>query len=81
LIISSFRKESTGDKPVLKAAFINGDVYSGDNQLVALTKIKTKNELIGEVIGLLQSPARNIISALQAHAEKKSEPAQEEQSA
>jgi len=43
LIISSFRKESNGDKPVLKAAFINGDVYSGDNQLVALTKIKTKN--------------------------------------
>ena len=58
LIISSFRKESNGDKPVLKAAFINGDVYSGDKQLVALTKIKPKNELIGEVIGLLQSPAK-----------------------
>src|SRR6185295_16054536 len=58
LIISSFRKESNGAKPELKAAFINGDVYAGDNSLVSLTKIKTKNELIGEVIGLLQSPAK-----------------------
>ena len=67
LIISSFRKENKdGEKPVLKAAFINGDVYMGDNQLKALTQIKTKNELIGEVIGLLQSPAKNVISALNA---------------
>ena len=73
LIISSFRKESNGDKPVLKAAFINGDVYSGDKQLVALTKIKTKNELIGEVIGLLQSPAKRVIAALLNNAEKKAE--------
>jgi large subunit ribosomal protein L10 len=58
LIISSFRKASNGDKPVLKAAFINGDIYTGDNTLASLTKIKTKNELIGEVIGLLQSPAK-----------------------
>jgi large subunit ribosomal protein L10 len=70
LIISSFRKESNGDKPVLKAAFINGDVYSGDNQLVALTKIKTKNELIGEVIGLLQSPAKRVLAGLLQHQEK-----------
>jgi large subunit ribosomal protein L10 len=75
LIISSFRKESNGEKPVLKAAFINGDVYTGDNQLVALTKIKTKNELIGEVIGLLQSPAKRVIAALLQHAEKKGETA------
>ncbi len=75
LIISSFRKESNGEKPVLKAAFINGDVYMGDNQLVALTKIKTKNELIGEVIGLLQSPAKRVLSALLQHAEKKAEAA------
>ena len=73
LIISSFRKESNGEKPVLKAAFINGDVYSGDNQLKALTQIKTKNELIGEVIGLLQSPAKRVLSALLQHAEKKGE--------
>lgn len=73
LIISSFRKESNGEKPVMKAAFINGDIYMGDNQLVALTKIKTKNELIGEVIGLLQSPAKRVIAALLHNAEKKGE--------
>ncbi|MCZ2224143.1 MAG: 50S ribosomal protein L10 [Chitinophagales bacterium] len=70
VIISSFRKESNGEKPVLKAAFINGDVYSGDNQLSVLTKIKTKNELIGEVIGLLQSPAKRVLAALLHHHEK-----------
>ena len=70
LIISSFRKESKGEKPVLKAAFINGDVYTGDNNLVNLTKIKTKNELIGEVIGLLQSPAKRVLAALLHHHEK-----------
>lgn len=71
LIISSFRKDSKGEKPVLKAAFINGDVYTGDNQLINLTKIKTKNELIGEVIGLLQSPAKRVIAALLHHHEQK----------
>ena len=73
LIITSFRKESNAEKPVLKAAFINGDVYMGDNQLATLTKIKTKNELIGEVIGLLQSPAKRVIAALVQHAGKKGE--------
>jgi large subunit ribosomal protein L10 len=76
LIISSFRKASNGDRPVLKAAFINGDVYSGDNSLAALTKIKTKNELIGEVIGLLQSPAKRVIAALLHHHEQKAEGAE-----
>lgn len=71
LIISSFRKQSNGEKPVLKAAFINGDVYMGDNQLKALTQIKTKNELIGEVIGLLQSPAKRVLAALLHHHEQK----------
>ncbi|MES2429368.1 MAG: 50S ribosomal protein L10 [Bacteroidota bacterium] len=65
LILSGFRKESKGEKPELKAAFINGDIFVGDNQLVALTKIKTKNELIGEVIGLLQSPIQRVLGALQ----------------
>ena len=78
LIISSFRKESKGDMPVLKAAFINGDVYMGNDQLVTLTKIKSKNELIGEVIGLLQSPAKRVIAALLHNAEKKSEVASAE---
>jgi large subunit ribosomal protein L10 len=71
LIISSFRKDSNGEKPVLKAAFINGDVYMGDNNLKALTQIKTKNELIGEVIGLLQSPAKRVLAALLHHHEQK----------
>ena len=75
LIISSFRKESKGEMPVLKAAFINGDVYMGNDQLAALVKIKTKNELIGEVIGLLQSPAKRVIAALLHNAEKKGEAA------
>jgi large subunit ribosomal protein L10 len=75
MILSSFRKETNGDKPVLKAAFINGDVYSGDNSLSTLTKIKTKNELIGEVIGLLQSPAKRVLAALLHHHEKQAAPA------
>jgi large subunit ribosomal protein L10 len=70
LIISSFRKANNGEKPELKAAFINGDVYSGDNNLKTLTQIKTKNELIGEVIGLLQSPAKRVLAALLHHHEK-----------
>ena len=70
LIISSFRKAGNVEKPVLKAAFINGDIYTGDTNLSALTKIKTKNELIGEVIGLLQSPAKRVLAALLHHHEK-----------
>ena len=69
VIISAFRKESNGDRPTLKAAFINGDIFVGDDALNALKNIKTKNELIGEVIGLLQSPAKRVISALLNHAE------------
>ena len=65
LILAGFRKESKGEKPELKAAFINGDIFVGDNQLKALTQIKTKNELIGEVIGLLQSPIQRVLGALQ----------------
>jgi len=63
---SSFRKELNKEKPVLKAAFIDGDVFSGDNQLKALTTLRSKQDLIGEIIGLLQSPAKNVISALNA---------------
>jgi large subunit ribosomal protein L10 len=71
LIISSFRKANNAERPTLKAAFINGDIYTGDTSLKALTQIKTKNELIGEVIGLLQSPAKRVIAALLNNAEKK----------
>ncbi len=66
LILSTFRKESKGERPELKAAFIDGDVFAGDNQLEALTTLKSKQDLIGEIIGLLQSPAKNVISALNA---------------
>ncbi|MBL7737388.1 MAG: 50S ribosomal protein L10 [Chitinophagaceae bacterium] len=66
LIISNFRKEGNTEIPVLKAAFIDGDVYAGDNQLTALTNLKSKQDLIGEIIGLLQSPAKNVISGLNA---------------
>ena len=70
LILSSFRKTNK-EKPVLKAALIAGDVFTGDNELSNLTKIKTKNELIGEVIGLLQSPAKRVLAALLHHHEQK----------
>ena len=68
LIISDFRKAGKKDenRPVLKAAFIDGDVFAGDDQLKVLTALKSKNDLIGEVIGLLQSPAKNVISGLNA---------------
>lgn len=66
LIISGFRKETNGERPVLKAAFIDGDVFAGDEQLKTLTTLKSKNDLIGEIIGLLQSPAQNVISGLNA---------------
>ncbi|WP_417942274.1 50S ribosomal protein L10 [Flavobacterium sp. RS13.1] len=62
-IIKDFRKKS--DKPLLKGAYINSEVYIGDNQLDTLATIKSKEELLGELIGLLQSPAQRIISALQ----------------
>lgn len=65
VILAGFRKANNNEKPELKAAFINGDVFTGDNQLKALTMIKTKNELIGEVIGLLLSPIQRVMGALQ----------------
>src|SRR5215831_3733833 len=66
LIISSFRKDTNGEKPVLKAAFIDGDVFAGDQQLKTLATLKSKQDLLGEIIGLLQSPAKNVISGLNA---------------
>jgi len=62
--IKDFRKKSP--KPVLKGAFIDSDIYIGDDQIDVLTNYKTKEDLIGEIIGLLQSPAKNVISALQS---------------
>lgn len=66
LILSTFRSETKGEKPVLKAAYIDSDVFVGDNQIEALKSLKSKNDLIGEIIGLLQSPAKNVISGLNA---------------
>lgn len=63
-IIKEFRKKS--DKPVLKGAYIEEAVYLGDDQLETLVNIKSKEELIGDIIGLLQSPAKNVVSALQS---------------
>lgn len=67
-VIKEFRKKS--DKPVLKGAFVEESIYVGDDQLDTLVNIKSKEELIGEIITLLQSPAKNVISALQSSGQK-----------
>jgi large subunit ribosomal protein L10 len=63
-LIKEFRKGH--DKPLLKGAYVQESVYLGDNMLDALVSVKTREELIGDIIALLQSPARNVISALQS---------------
>ncbi len=63
-LIKAFRKNS--DKPILKGAFIEEAIYVGDNQLDSLVNIKSKEEVIGDIIGLLQSPAKNVISGLKS---------------
>lgn len=63
-VIKEFRKKN--DKPILKGAYIDEAVYVGDENLETLSNIKSKEELIGDVIGLLQSPAKNVISALKS---------------
>ncbi|MFD2542117.1 50S ribosomal protein L10 [Lacinutrix gracilariae] len=63
-VIKAFRKKS--EKPLLKGAFIEEAIYIGDEQLDMLVDIKSKEELIGDIIGLLQSPAKNVVSALQS---------------
>ena len=63
-MIKEFNKKH--DKPVLKAACVEESIYLGADQLSMLTEIKSKDELIGEIIGLLQSPAKNVISSLQS---------------
>jgi len=63
-IIKDFRKKS--DKPILKGAFIEESIYVGDDQINNLVSIKSREELIGEIISILQSPAKNLISALKS---------------
>jgi len=67
-LIKQLRK--TGEKPILKAAYIDSAVFIGDKQLDTLVNLKSKEQLIGEIIGLLQSPAKNVISALQSGGNK-----------
>ena len=67
-VIKEFRKKS--DKPLLKGAFVEESIYVGDDQLDTLVNIKSKEELIGDIITLLQSPAKNVVSALQSGGNK-----------
>jgi large subunit ribosomal protein L10 len=63
-MIKEFRKE--WEMPLLKGAFVEESIYIGDEQLNTLASIKSKEELLGDLIGLLQSPAKNVVSALQS---------------
>jgi large subunit ribosomal protein L10 len=66
VILSDFRGKTKGsEKPALKAAFIDGEIFLGDKQLANLKNYKTKNDLIGDVIGLLQSPIKRVLAALE----------------
>ena len=67
-VIKDFRKKS--ERPILKGAIIENDIYLGDEQLELLSSIKSKEEIIGEIVILLQSPVRNIISALKSSSSK-----------
>ena len=67
-LIKQLRK--TGDKPLLKAAYIDSSVFIGDNQLDALVNLKSKEQLVADIIALLQSPAKNVISGLQSGGNK-----------
>lgn len=67
-LLFEFRK--TEERPLLKAAYIDSSVYIGDDQLVALTKLKSKEEMVGEIIGLLQSPMKRVASQLTATGNK-----------
>ena len=69
VLIKEFRK--TNPKPILKAAYVEESIYVGDQTVEELSKIKSKEELIGDIIMLLQSPAKNVISALQGSAGQK----------
>lgn len=70
LILSDFRKDQNTERPVLKAAMIEDNLFVGDDQLAVLKNLKSRQELIGEIIGLLQSPAKSVVSALQSSSNK-----------
>ena len=64
-VLTDYRGKDA-DKPALKGASIDSDIFIGDENLITLSKLKSKDELVGEVIALLQSPAKNVVSALQS---------------
>ncbi len=70
-LIKDFRKKAATDRPILKAAFVDDCTYVGENQLETLVNIKSREELIADVVALLQSPAKNVISALQGSSGQK----------
>jgi large subunit ribosomal protein L10 len=63
-VIKEFRR--TSDRPILKSAYIDSAIFVGDNQLESLASLKSREELVGDIVGLLQSPAKNVISALKS---------------
>ena len=67
-VIKKFRKD--GDKPILKGAFVDEAIYIGDEHIEALFNLKSKEEVLGEIISILQSPAKNVISALKSSSGK-----------
>ena len=69
-LIKEFQKKSKSDKPVLKGAYVEEAIFVGQDQLETLVNIKSKEELIGEIVTILQSPAKNVISALQSGGSK-----------
>jgi len=69
-LITDFRKSSRSIRPILKGAYIDEACFIGNDQLEVLAQLKSKEELVGDIIGLLQSPARNVISALQSGGQK-----------
>jgi large subunit ribosomal protein L10 len=69
-VIKEFRKKNNIERPLLKAAAIDTDIYVGEQHLTPLSELKSKVELLGDIVGLLQSPAKNVISALQSGGNK-----------
>ncbi|HEY9886417.1 MAG TPA: 50S ribosomal protein L10, partial [Vampirovibrionales bacterium] len=65
-VIKEFHKKNDTEKPLFKAAAIDTDVYVGAEHLTALSELKSKKDMLGDIVGLLQSPAKNVISALQS---------------
>ena len=65
-VIKEFRRKLKSDKPILKGAYVEEAIFVGDDQLETLVNIKSKEELIGDIISILQSPAKNVVSALQS---------------